>query len=365
MLSKGIWKNFDYWLFGSVIFLEVFGIIMIQSAIANNPELATAPSRQTVFLGISVVVIIIAALIDYNYWAGFVRFLYIFSFAVLAILLIIGSARFGSARWIETELFSIQPAEIVQIIMIIVMAYYFSKTKDDVHGWMWIGKSFLLITGVAIWILLQPKLSTTIVLYVLWFAMIWLSGLPSKYIITFILAAVVLVVAMFPLLEDYQQQRVINFVFPDPDARYGETYNVDQALITIGSGGLLGQGYGQGTQVQLRFLKVRHTDFIFASIAEEFGFVGTILIIALMVFVVFRCVRAGRQAKDMFGQLIAYGVATLLFFQMAVNIGVNLRLIPVTGLTLPFISYGGSSLISLSIGIGLVESVAARRKVIL
>jgi rod shape determining protein RodA len=163
-------------------------------------------------------------------------------------------------------------------------------------------------------------------------------------------------------MEDYQKQRIATFLFPDPNARHGDTYNVDQALITIGSGGWFGMGYGHGTQVQLRFLKVRHTDFIFSAIAEEFGFVGTVLVIALLVFLIIRCIKVAQQANDRFGALIAYGIAVLISFQTGVNIGVNLNLIPVTGLTLPFISYGGSSLSSLVLGVGLVESVAMRKK---
>jgi rod shape determining protein RodA len=162
-------------------------------------------------------------------------------------------------------------------------------------------------------------------------------------------------------LEQYQQLRVVNFLFPDPNARYGNTYNVDQALITIGSGGWFGQGYGHGSQVQLRFLKVRHTDFIFSAMAEEFGFIGTVLVIGILLFVIFRCLRAARLSRDVYGALICYGFTMLIFFQTAVNIGVNLKLIPVTGLTLPFISYGGSSLLSMALGIGLVESVLIHR----
>jgi rod shape determining protein RodA len=165
-----------------------------------------------------------------------------------------------------------------------------------------------------------------------------------------------------PFIQDYQLKRVANFLFPDPNARHGDTYNVDQALISIGSGGWFGQGYGHGTQVQLRFLKVRHTDFIFAAMAEEFGFVGTMAVILMLIFVIIRCFRVAANAADMFGSLIAFGFGFLIFFQTAVNIGVNLKVIPVTGLTLPFISYGGSSLLSLALGIGLVESVALRHK---
>ena len=155
---------------------------------------------------------------------------------------------------------------------------------------------------------------------------------------------------------------MVNFFFTDPDARFGEEYNVNQAIITIGSGGWLGQGYGQGSQVQLRFLKVRHSDFIYSSIAEEFGFVGTFILMFLLVFIVYRCLRAARLAHDTYGALICYGVATLFAFQTIVNIGMNLKLLPVTGLPLPLVSQGGSSLLSIMLGIGLVESVVSRQK---
>jgi rod shape determining protein RodA len=164
------------------------------------------------------------------------------------------------------------------------------------------------------------------------------------------------------VIKEYQLGRVTSFLFPDPNARWGDDYNVTQALISIGSGGWFGEGYGQGPQVQLRFLKIRHSDFIFSAMAHEFGLIGTLLVMLLMGFVIYRCLRAARLSRDTFGALICYGVAILIAFQAMVNIGVNLRLLPATGLPLPFISYGGSSLLSLLIGIGLVESVILRHK---
>ncbi|NTU57019.1 MAG: FtsW/RodA/SpoVE family cell cycle protein, partial [Anaerolineales bacterium] len=165
-----------------------------------------------------------------------------------------------------------------------------------------------------------------------------------------------------PFLQDYQQQRIVNFLLPEEEATFGATYNVQQALIAIGSGGLFGLGYGHGTQTQLRFLKVRHTDFIFSAISEEFGLVGALFVIVIIVLIIWRCLRAAQKARDVAGMTIAYGVATLIFFQGMVNIGVNLNIVPVSGLPLPFISYGGSGLTSLMLGIGLVESVAMRYK---
>jgi rod shape determining protein RodA len=214
-------------------------------------------------------------------------------------------------------------------------------------------------------------LSNVVVITVIWLVLLWLNGLQLKHLITFgaagltafgTLVTLTLFGIRIPFLQEYQQDRIANFILPDPNATFGATYNVQQALIAIGSGGLFGKGYGQGTQTQLRFLKVRHTDFIFSAISEEFGLVGGILVILILAFIIWRCLRAARNARDVSGAAIAYGVATLIFFQGAINIGVNMNIVPVSGLPLPFISYGGSGLTSLMLGIGLVESVALRHK---
>lgn len=371
MQKRELWRHFDYWLFGAVIILCIFGVAMIRSAIAGNETLGGIVQSQMVWIAISLVVILATAWIDYHYWLSLSSLMYWVAIALLLVLFVIGQVAFGAARWISTGLFNIQPSEIAKIVMIIVLAAYFSKSKDAPRDLKWIIKSFIVTIFMVIWILLQPNLSMSLVILVLWFSMMWVSGLPAKYLGLLVLLGLLGILLFLgllatgtevPFIQDYQLKRVANFLFPDPNARHGDTYNVDQALITIGSGGLFGQGYGHGSQVQLRYLKVRHTDFIFAAMAEEFGFVGTVIIVSLLVFVIFRCFRAARLAGDMFGALIAYGFGFLIFFQTAVNIGVNLKVIPVTGLTLPFISYGGSSLLSLALGIGLVESVILRHK---
>jgi rod shape determining protein RodA len=282
--------------------------------------------------------------------------------AVLATLYLVGAALFGSARWFDTGVILIQPSSIAKIVLILVLADFFTRNQGKIGELTWVFRSFLMTMGMAVWILLQPNLSTAIVMIVIWFALLWASGLRIKHLLFFIGAGVIIPVASFPFLVDYQQRRIINFLFPDPNARHGEIYNIQQAQISIGSGGLLGQGYGQGSQVQLRFLKVRHSDFIFSAMAHEFGFIVTVLIMLVLIFVIWRCLRAARLSRDTYGALIAYGVATLIAFQTIVNIGVNLQLMPATGLTLPFISYGGSSLLSMLVGIGLVESVIVRHK---
>jgi len=371
------WHNFDIWLFGAVSLLTIFGITMINSAIAENIELieTNTVQKQIIFAVGGLVVAMITAAIDYRLWASLTRFLYWGMILTLFVLNTLGEQLFGSNRWFRVGPILIQPSEIAKIVIILVLADFFTRHLKDISKISWVLRSLILTTGIGIWILLQPDLSTAIVIFVLWFALTWVSGLEIKHLIISGVTGIVGLVIGLPLLflsydptktdgliKPYQIERIINFLLPDPTARHGAIYNVQQAKISIGSGGLVGKGYGSGTQVQLRFLKVRHSDFIFSALAEEFGFVGTLVVMALLVFIILRCIRAARISSDTFGALIAYGVATLLSFQAIVNIGMNLNLLPVTGLPLPFVSYGGSSLLSMLIGIGLVESVILRHK---
>lgn len=364
-VANANWRHFDFWLLGAVAVLTIFGITMIRSAVAGNIELTTETNlvnRQLLFAVIGFVVIILTASIDYHLWSSIARTLYLGMVILLAVLSVVGAALYGSARWFDTGVILIQPSELAKIVIILVLADFFSRHQAQMHEMTWVLRSFLYTMGMVVWILIQPNLSTSIVILVIWFALLWAGGLRLKHLAVFAAVGVMLPFLVYPLLVDYQKDRINNFLFPDAEASYGDIYNIEQAQISIGSGGLLGQGYGNGTQVQLRFLKVRWSDFIFSAMAQEFGFVGVITVLALLVFVIFRCLRAARLARDTFGALIAYGVAAMIAFQAVVNIGVNLNLMPATGLTLPFISYGGSSLLSSLLGIGLVESVILRHK---
>ena len=360
------WKNFDFWLFGIVIILCFFGIVMIQSALAGNLEVSI--NSQILYVSIGLVFILFCAFFDYHYLDSLANIMYFGIILLLIALRLFGTAAFGSARWFRIGPISLQPSEFAKLILIIRLAKYFSDHDSDKHDMRWIIKSFALDFGIVVFILLQPNMSTSIVMMVLWFAMIWAAGIPMKNLVGLgivgFFAGVGLLVWIFvspetvPFVQEYQLNRVRTFIAPDPDARYGDSYNIDQAVISLGSGKLVGQGYGAGTQVQLRFLKVRHTDFIFSALGEEFGFIGAMLVIIGLSFMVLRIIHIARNAPDFFGALICYGIATLFFFQMVVNMGVNLQVLPVTGLTLPFISYGGSSTMALAMGIGLVECVA-------
>jgi rod shape determining protein RodA len=251
------------------------------------------------------------------------------------------------------------------MVVILALANFFDRNIESHRNWGWLLKSLAIALGIAGLIFIQPNLSNVIVVMVLWAAMAWVAGLDLKQVGILLLVVLLLVVVAFSFfLQPYQRDRITTFIFPPTNTSYGATYNVLQALAALGSGGWVGEGYGHGTQTQLRFLKVRHNDFIFSVIAEELGFIGALFVLILLGFIIYRCLRAARLARDPFGSMIAYGVAILIFFQAVVNIAVNLNLIPVTGIPLPFISYGGSGLISLMLGIGLVESVVLRHKTI-
>jgi rod shape determining protein RodA len=361
--NRTIWQNFDFWLFGAALILSIMGVALIRSSIAGNIELEGHPQRQTIFLLISLVVLFVVAALDYKYWITLIPPMYIITIAFL-LFVFTAEARFGAVRWLEVGTILIQPAELAKIVMILTLANFFANHYRTAQKAGTLLRSALLVGGLVIWIFLQPNLSTTIVILVIWVAFLWITGIRIRFLL--IAVGIILLVILiglltgFSFLEDYQKDRITNFLFPDPEASYGETYNVDQALITIGTGGWFGQGYNQSTQVQLRFLKVRHTDFIFSVLAAEFGFVGATIVLLLLVLVIYRCIRIAQKAPDAFGSLIAYGFGILIFFQTIVNVGVNMNVIPVTGLTLPFVSYGGSSLLSLMLGIGMVESVAMR-----
>jgi rod shape determining protein RodA len=286
-------------------------------------------------------------------------------------LFLSAQAVFGAARWFQVGVLFVQPTEFAKIAAILLLASYFDKVQNQPRNLRWIVSAFLWVMGLAIWILLQPNLSNVVVLMVILASLLWFNGIELKHIAlfgggSFLLVGIIVGLSVagiqIPFLQEYQQQRIVTFILPDPNATFGATYNVQQALIAIGSGGWLGVGYGHGTQTQLRFLKVRHTDFIFSAISEEFGLVGALFVIIVIFLIIWRCLRVAQKAHDVGGMTIAYGVATLIFFQGMVNIGVNLNIVPVSGLPLPFISYGGSGLTSLMLGIGLVESVAMRYK---
>jgi rod shape determining protein RodA len=284
--------------------------------------------------------------------------LYVVVLAMLGIILVIGQASGGAQRWLGAGM--VQPSELSKILMTIVLAKFLVDREEEMEKFGTVLVSLGLVAVPMLLIYLQPDLGTALTLIAIWAAMMWMAGMRFRHLLFLAGAGLAALPLVWINLEEYMRQRLLLFVNPaaDPDSYF----NVHQALVSIGSGGWTGKGLTHGTQSQLHFLRVRHTDFIFAVTAEELGFLGAIVMIGLIVFLLWRVLRVAGRSRDTFGRLIAAGVAGLILFQSVINVGMNLGLMPVTGIPLPFVSYGGSSFLTLMLAMGLVESVAMRHK---
>jgi rod shape determining protein RodA len=284
--------------------------------------------------------------------------IYVLALAMLGITIFIGQVSGGAQRWLGAG--AVQPSELSKILIIIVLAKFLADREDHLDRFRTVVTSMGVVAVPMLLIYLQPDLGTALTLFAIWAVMIWMAGMRFRHLLLLLAVGLAALPLVWLNLEEYMQQRLTLFINPasDPDSYF----NVHQALVSIGSGGWTGKGLTHGTQSQLHFLRVRHTDFIFAVTAEELGFLGAVVMMGLLFFLLWRILRIAEHARDTFGRLIAAGVAGLIFFQSVINIGMNLGLVPVTGIPLPFVSYGGSSFLTLMLSIGLVESVAMRQR---
>lgn len=360
--STSIWRRFDFVLFAATLILVIFGILMIASATqdAIDDDLIRRVQDQINFALAGIVAVFLFTAIDYRLLGGISPWLYALMVALLVMVRSFGvEGAAGARRWLDLGI-RIQPSEIGKIILIITLSQYLADRYQNLARLSAVFRSLAHVAIPAALIFSQPDLGTTIVFLVIWAVIIWSAGFRLRHIAMFTVIGLLLLPVAFTQLEPYQASRITTFINPqsDPDA----FFNIDQALISIGSGGVFGKGYGVGPQNTGRFLRVRHTDFIFSVIAHEFGMAGGITVLGLIALVLFRILKGAREAKDPLGSMICYGVAAMIFFQTVVSIGMNLALLPVTGLTLPFVSSGGTSLLFTMVGIGLVESVIVRRR---
>jgi len=354
-------RYFDILIFGSSMLLLFLGLLMIFSTTSADSGL-TLVLRQALFGGIGLVGMFALAFYDYRNLKKVTPWLYL---AVVGLLLLVYFAADpirGSARWIDLGFFRLQPAEFAKLAMIIVMAKFL-----DQHGEKLKDLRYVLLSGVylavpAVLILIEPDLGSAMIVFFVWFGMLVFSRMRKWHLLGLvILLAAVAVGSWFTVLQDYQKQRVYTFLDPASDPQ-GQGYNVLQSIIAVGSGQLWGRGVGRGLQSQLDFLPERQTDFIFASTAEELGFLGSAIILALYLLIFFRLIKTCRRARDNFGMYLSLGVLIMLFSQVMINIGMNTGLMPVTGIPLPLMSLGGSSLITTLLSLGVVQSVVARQK---
>ena len=364
MTSSRLWRHFDWVLLIVVVLLMGYGVTMIYSATRNaeDASLINATTRQVFFVVAGLGVMIGMAMIDYRLYDGIHRIIYIIALILLMVALAMGQSRIGDVRrWFTLGIIDVQPSEVAKVLVVLVLAQYLASHEDDMNRWrVLLGAVGLLAAPVAL-VFLQPNLSTAVLLLVVGGAMIYAAGLRWYQAAVFGAIGLAALPVAWLTLQGYMQRRLL--VFLDPSHDPGARYNIDQALIAIGSGGFFGKGFANPSSLsQLHFLRVRHTDFIFSVIAEELGMLGVLVLFAFLILLLVRMLRIASLARDAFGRYIVIGFTMIIFFQAAVNIAMNLSLMPVAGLPLPFISYGGSSLLTLMIALGIVESVAMRHK---
>ncbi len=359
-MRRVFWRRFDWTLLALAIILSCFGILMVASALSGNELLASWPWRQAAFFGAGLVLLFLAAALDYRLLTSIAYPLYAILLLALMVIAVAGTVVGGAQRWLSLGDFLIQPSELVKLAAILALAHFLASHEDHMERLATpiVGLA-LLLPAVAL-IYLQPNLGTALVVLAVGGVMLWVGGLRWRHTLLFALTGVAAALPAWRFLfQDYMKDRVLMFLDPSK-APAADRYNVEQAMISIGSGGWLGRGLFRGTQSQLHFLRIRHTDFIFSVTAEEMGFVGAALLLLLFALLLWRLLRIASLARDTFGRLIVVGVTTMILVQAVVNIGMNLSLMPVTGLPLPFVSYGGSALWTMLIGVGLAESVGMR-----
>lgn len=357
-------QRFDFLLLGTTVLLMLYGLIMIYSATRLSGEEGqrvwdTFFARQIIYALAGLGLMFLTAIADYRYLEHLYRPLYILTILSLLLLPVVGRISFGAQRWLGSGRF--QPSELAKLFIIIVLAKYLSDWGPSIRRFPQLLISLIFVAIPMVLIYLQPDLGTALILGVIWLVMVLMAGARLRHIAILALLGVLGTPLIWLSLEDYMRERIIIFFNPQYDP-LGVGYNINQARIAVGSGGWWGQGFGSGSQNQLHFLRVRHTDYIFSVLGEELGFVGVLILLLLLGIVLFRILRAADLARDDFGKSIACGVATVIAFQAFVNIGMNIGLIPAAGTSLPLMSYGGSGLITLLLAEGVVQSILVRRR---
>lgn len=344
---------FDWPLLISTLLLLFLGLTVLFS---TKPDVA---KNQLLFAILGLVIFILVASVDYHFWRA-LAWHWFFSIVFLLILvLILGRAARGSARWITIGRLGIQPSELAKIALIMTLGRFFSPLT---LRWLSLKKMLLsvLVAGPLLFLVFaQPDLGTTLILFGIWIFLILYGGVKPSYLIMIVLLGGLLSYPTWQVLQPYQKERVVMFLNPYMDP-LGAGYHILQSKIAIGSGRFWGRGFGRGTQSHLKFLPEYYTDFVFASFAEEWGFLGSAVMIGLFVVLMLRILQITRKCEDDFGAMLCVGVFAMLMLQVLINMGMNLGLMPVTGITLPLVSYGGSSLITVMIALGLVQAVARK-----
>ena len=351
-----------HWIYVILLGLTAsIGFAMLYSAAGGDFD--PWASRQMVRFGIGVVGMIVVAVIDIRFW---LRYAYGFYFIVLALLVAVEVAGFvgmGAQRWISFGIFNVQPSELMKVAMVLALARYFhGGSIEDVGRVFYLIPPLVLMVVPAVLIIRQPDLGTTLMLVLASVAMFFAAGVRMwKFILAGVIGLVSAPVAWFTILRDYQKQRILTFINPETDT-LGSGYHIIQSKIALGSGGMFGKGFMQGTQSHLNFLPEKQTDFIFTMLAEEFGLVGGLTLVALYVLLLAYGYIIAMSSRNHFGRLVGIGVIVTFFLYIFINIAMVMGLIPVVGVPLPLVSYGGTAMLTLLFGFGLLLNVHIHRE---
>lgn len=335
----------------SSFLLVSIGILVIYS---SSRELAI---QQFIFTIVGMIFLLLVSQLEVQSMKNLATPLYMLILALLVATLILGFETRGVLRWIPLGILNIQPSEFAKPILILFLSKFWSENNPS---WRNIFKSLLWFAPVFLLIFKQPDLGSALTLIAIWLGILFAAHVSIKKILILALITIFVIPAGWVFLHDYQKGRILSFLAPESDP-LGKGYNLIQSTIAVGSGQFLGRGLGRGTQSRLQFLPEFRTDFIFASIAEEMGFVGSMLILSLYLFLLCYLLRVAQRVNNSFSLLVVMGVVSMFLFQVFVNIGMNVGLLPITGITLPLISYGGSSLIAIFLSLGMVASSARTR----
>jgi rod shape determining protein RodA len=356
-------RKFDWVLFAAVVLLIALGVAAIYSVglSSEEPDFSNV-RKQVIFGAIGLVLLFGISLINYSAFRAYSRVFYFLAVLLLVAVLFFGTTIRGTTGWFNILGLGFQPVELAKIALIVFLARFFANRfqqfKQSKHIIVSLTGTLILV-GLVV---LQPDLGSATVLLGIWGMLLLLTGVRFRYIAGIAVVAIIVVMSSWAFLfQDYQKDRIMTFINPESDP-LGSGYNVSQAMIAIGSGQMSGRGLGFGSQSQLKFIPESQTDFVFAVIAEELGVLGVALVLGLWLVICYRLVRIAMAAPDDFGMFLILGICIAFFIHIVINIGMNLGLMPVTGISLPFLSYGGSFLITSLIMIGMAQSVAVRRK---
>ena len=363
-MERSEWRQIDYLMFLIVLCLLAYGMAMVYSAtlqLGAGGGISEMVARQGIYAAIGVCLLLAALYVDYRLLGNAYLVFYVLALVGLVLVLVVGQVTHGSQRWINLGFFPLQPSEPAKLLVVMTLARYLSDREEDMHKFRYVLFSLAIVALPTALVFIQPDLATSLTLPVIWASMLLVAGARWWHWIILIGSAVVAAPAAWNFLQPYQQERILLFMGLMKDTA-DKGLGSEQALIAIGSGGVLGQGFTTGSQSQLHFVQVQYADFIFTVLAEEWGFVGALALFVLFLGLVFRAVRVASVSRDGFGRLIATGIAVMFTFQVFVNVGMNIGVLPVAGIPLPFISYGGSSLVPGLVAIGLLQNVVMRHK---